>query len=68
MPRKIKPASPKQTTRAISTKAAKRQTPHELAVQMGLIGSFNGAADLSENVATRVKEKLAREAGAIDRR
>ena len=68
MPKKITPASPKQRTRAINAEAAKRQTPHELALRMGLIGAFNGAPDLSQNVASAVKQKLARKAEEDDRR
>ena len=34
------------------------ESPHELAERMGLIGSFRGRADLSENVALQVRRKL----------
>jgi hypothetical protein len=34
------------------------ESPHALAEKMGLIGIFEGSADLSETVATRVRRKL----------
>ncbi len=68
MPKKITPASPKQRTHAVRSEGAKRQTPDELALRMGLIGAFNGPPDLSQNVASAVKQKLARKADENDRR
>ena len=35
-----------------------RESPHALAERLGLIGIFDGPADLSESVAVRVKRKL----------
>ena len=34
------------------------ESPHELAVKLGLIGVFGGPADLSETVGVRVRQKL----------
>lgn len=35
-----------------------KPTPYELARQLGMIGSFKGHPDLSENVSARVRRKL----------
>ena len=34
------------------------ESPHELAVKLGVIGAFSGPADLSETVGVRVRKKL----------
>lgn len=41
-----------------------KPTPYELARQVGMIGSFKGHPDLSENVSARVKRKLRAEHAA----
>ena len=48
----------------LAKQRAGKLTPYELAQQLGMIGSFNGRPDLSENVAARVKRKLRAESAA----
>ena len=42
----------------LARRKQRAESPHELAEKMGLIGSFRGRADLSENVALHVRRKL----------
>ena len=43
---------------------AGKLTPHKLASQLGVIGSFKGHPNLSEDVSVRVKRKLCAEYAA----
>lgn len=42
----------------LAQRKLRTESPHELAEKMGLIGSFSGRADLSQNVALHVRRKL----------
>ena len=48
----------KRSISALAQQKLRGDSPHELAEKMGLIGSFRGRADLSENVALHVRKKL----------
>lgn len=48
----------KRSISALVEQKLQRPSPHELAERMGLIGSFRGRANLSENVALYVKNKV----------
>ena len=48
----------KRSISALAQQKLRGASPHELAEKLGLIGSFRGRADLSENVALRVRQKL----------
>ena len=47
---------------ALAQETLRAESPHELAVKLGLIGAFDGPADLSEKVGDRVRRKLRAEA------
>ena len=42
----------------LAQRKLRSESPHELAEKMGMIGSFRGRPDLSENVALHVRRKL----------
>ncbi len=48
----------KRSISALAQQTLRSPSAHDLAEKMGLIGSFRGRADLSENVALRVRQKL----------
>ena len=48
----------KRSISALAQQKLRGASPHELAEKLGLIGSFRGRADLSENVALHVRKKL----------
>ncbi len=48
----------KRSIGVLAQQKLRSPSAHELAEQMGLIGSFRGRADLSANVALRVRQKL----------
>ena len=48
----------KRSINALAQQTLRSPSAHELAEKLGLIGSFRGRADLSENVAQRVRQKL----------
>ena len=48
----------KRSISALAQHTLRSPSAHELAEKLGLIGSFRGRADLSENVAQRVRQKL----------
>ena len=48
----------KRSISVLAQQKLQRPSPHELAERMGLIGSFSGRANLSENVALHVRNKL----------
>ncbi|OGA04673.1 MAG: hypothetical protein A3H35_00370 [Betaproteobacteria bacterium RIFCSPLOWO2_02_FULL_62_17] len=43
---------------ALAQQKLRAESPHKMAVKLGLIGVFGGRADLSETVAVRVRRKL----------
>ncbi|MFM9972315.1 MAG: hypothetical protein ACKVQK_28370 [Burkholderiales bacterium] len=43
---------------ALAREKLRGESPHQLALKLGLIGAFEGPADLSETVGVRVKQKL----------
>ena len=48
----------KRSISVLAQQKLRSPSAHELAEKMGLIGSFRGRADLSENVSLRVRQKL----------
>ena len=48
----------KRSISALAERKLQGTAPHVLAERMGLIGSFSGSANLSENVARRVRNNL----------
>ena len=48
----------KRSIAAMTQQELHRESAHELAEKRGLIGAFRGRADLSETIATRVRQKL----------
>ena len=48
----------KRSISALAQQALQAPSAHELAEKLGLIGSFRGRADLSDNVALHVRCKL----------
>ena len=48
----------KRSISVLAQQNLRKPSAHELAERMGLIGSFRGRADLSANVAQRVRQKL----------
>lgn len=47
---------------ALAQEKLRGESPHELAVKLGLIGAFGGPADLSGKVGDRVRKRLRAEA------
>lgn len=47
---------------ALALEKLRGESPHELAVKLGLIGAFAGPADLSGKVGDRVRKRLRAEA------
>ena len=48
----------KRAIAALAQQKLRGESPHDLAVRLGLIGAFGGPADLSEKVGVRVRRKL----------